>query len=656
MDRRTLFSALGVGIGSFFVFLLFQGTGIYGGDSGDLVIAAYEFGVPHPPGYPLYTLLSWLFIRIPAATPAWRVALMSSLPHALTLIVVFLFARRISGSFLAGLFASLVLLGNYLFFLYSVTPEVFALFDLFVMLVISLLYQWSQTQNTNYLYVATFVFGLSLTHHHVILFLVPAMGYFIWKTIKSTRSKEHSQKKTLYFVLCTLYFLLGLLPYLYIPLAARGTAIINWDRVTDWQGFVRLLTRQDYGSFVPNGFYGALPIHRWLALKAYSQFLFLDLTVVGIALAVLGFVFLWRGNRRVFWLLLLSVLFIGPGFFFYASFPLMNRFSLGTYERFLLPSYTILAVVIGVGFASLKGSHPWRLALFLFPIVMLSVTVWRFWGLRDDRTADQLGIDMLVNLPQGSILLLSRDTPLFIGQYVRYGLMVRPDIKLIHANRLWSTDYPETIKLRFPDIVVPQSEPGKFASALVRANRDDYPIYTNTVFPIDDGWFWVQQGLVYRLTSQDTLPSLDSFLAQNDILWKGFHDPRLGILSRYHHLMLSDVLSVYADGRIAVGKTLLRGGKLSDGKRYFREATYYKSDIEEQDGYTYLGLAELFDNRCDEALAAFAKARETSLVPDESLTLYESVAYRDACGDAQKARELMNSYEKARQERDIPLQ
>src|SRR3989344_8286706 len=30
---------------------------IYAGDLGDLVTAAYVFGVPHPPGYALFTLL-----------------------------------------------------------------------------------------------------------------------------------------------------------------------------------------------------------------------------------------------------------------------------------------------------------------------------------------------------------------------------------------------------------------------------------------------------------------------------------------------------------------------------------------------------------------------------------------------------------------------
>ena len=627
--------ALLVGLGSLLFFLFFQAIGIPGGDSGDLVAAAFEFGVPHPPGYPLYTMFVWLLTRIPLFTPAWRAGLASSIPHALTLVFVFLLTKRLSGSILAGLFAALMLLGNYIFFLYSVTPEVFALFDLFVILLIYVL-------GSPYLF--AFLFGLSLTHHHVILFLAPAILYNFYN-----RYKQYNYYKI------AAGFLLGLLPYLYIPFAARGIAIVNWDRAIDMQGFLRLVTRQDYGSFVANGFYGSLPIHRLLQLQAYGKFLLLDLTWMGIALGLVGFVFLWKQKRDMFWFFFLSLLFIGPGFFFYASFPLMNRFSLGTYERFLLPSYTILAVVVGLGFGQLIRFKRIFLLVFLLPFVIGFMTVWRFWGLREDRTADHLGKDIVASLKQESILLLSRDTPLFVSQYVRYALGVRSDVKLLHANRLWSMDYPATIRLRFPKLVVPESDPGKFALDFVKANRERHSIYSNTTFPLDDEWFWVQQGLVYELTPKDKLPSLQSFVAQNDQLWGGFGDPRQGILSRYKHLMLSDILSVYADSRIAVGKTILRGGNTSDAKRYFREAISYKSDIEEQDGYTYLGLAELFDGHCDEAINAFAKAREASLVPDTTLTFYEGVTYRDCAKNIQKAKELLDRYEELQKTRDIPL-
>ena len=33
-------------------------------DSGELAVAADYFGVPHPPGYPIWTLICWIFTKI----------------------------------------------------------------------------------------------------------------------------------------------------------------------------------------------------------------------------------------------------------------------------------------------------------------------------------------------------------------------------------------------------------------------------------------------------------------------------------------------------------------------------------------------------------------------------------------------------------------
>ena len=51
---------------------------ISGGDSGELVVSACNLGAAHPPGYPTWTLLTALAIRVPiGASPAWLANLMS---------------------------------------------------------------------------------------------------------------------------------------------------------------------------------------------------------------------------------------------------------------------------------------------------------------------------------------------------------------------------------------------------------------------------------------------------------------------------------------------------------------------------------------------------------------------------------------------------
>ena len=50
----------------------------YGYDGGDLIAAARSLGIPHPTGYPTYTLLAHLFTFLPVGTIAYRANLLSA--------------------------------------------------------------------------------------------------------------------------------------------------------------------------------------------------------------------------------------------------------------------------------------------------------------------------------------------------------------------------------------------------------------------------------------------------------------------------------------------------------------------------------------------------------------------------------------------------
>src|SRR5579859_832802 len=53
-------------------------------DSGELATGSFYAGVPHPPGYPLWTIITWLFTKlIPFGPVAYRVAIASAVASAL---------------------------------------------------------------------------------------------------------------------------------------------------------------------------------------------------------------------------------------------------------------------------------------------------------------------------------------------------------------------------------------------------------------------------------------------------------------------------------------------------------------------------------------------------------------------------------------------
>lgn len=627
--------AIVLGCLSFIGFLAFQARGIFGGDSGDLVTAAATFGVAHPPGYPLYTFLGWIASHIPLFTPAWRVGLLSSLPHAVVIGMVYSLVASLTKRKFIGLFSALLLFGNYLFFLYSVTPEVFALFDLFVVVLVYLL------TRRHSLSLFAFVFGLSLTHHHVILFLVPAVLYWLW-----------GQRIRLSTVV---WFIAGLVPYAYVLVASRGYSVINWDRAVDVGGFVRLITRADYGTFVSGGLFGSQVSQRLLQVKAYAQFILLDFTWIGILLIALGFFSLWKRDRRLSIFYFLALLFLGPLFFFYASFPLASRFTLGTYERFLLPSYVLFVILAGLGLAAMASWKYFRAKpvvllavsaiLFLYPLSQLGMTLWRFYGLPADQTADNLGRDILSPLPAGSILLLGRDTTLFTTQYVRYATRFRPDVIVIHESRVRLPEYQTTLQRIFPDITFPVTS--------------QYPrrrIFSSSPVNVGEGWYWVPYGLTYELVDQKQPPEPRAMYEENRAIWKTVHDPTAGILSRYNHLMLSDVRDVYAGARIALGTTLLRAGMLPEAYEQFAAAVTLAGEGEMGEAYLYEGLTRLFQKDCPAALTAFAAAKKANIVPDNTIIKYEAMTYRDCVGDVKRAQELFDQYGKENEKNQTPLE
>ena len=64
-------------------------------DSGELAVASMYAGVPHPPGYPVWTVYTWLFtVLVPHANIAWRVALASAVAGAATCGLLAMIASR----------------------------------------------------------------------------------------------------------------------------------------------------------------------------------------------------------------------------------------------------------------------------------------------------------------------------------------------------------------------------------------------------------------------------------------------------------------------------------------------------------------------------------------------------------------------------------
>ena len=419
-------------LGFFLFFLFFQSTSFYGGDAGDLVTAAITGSTAHPPGYPLYSLLGYILSFIPISTPAWRVGLLSSLAAAGTLTVVYYIIVKITKDKLPSIIAAATLGSTYLFWLYGIVPEVFALNALLMSLLLYISFWFSEEPTVKKLYGIAVLIGLGLAHHHIIVFSLPAVFYFLWQQRKFAQHTTWKQKGTMIG-----FLFLGILPYSWAIIAGLRTAPLTWSDPVTVENFLRLVSRADYGSFQSGTTFGQNIQTRLLQWPAMFDLYVQDFTYFGLALFLIGIVSMFRKARTACLGFILGFVFTGPLYFFYASYLFTTAFHIATAERFLIPSYVFIIVFIGYGMHAILEAARKRskvvqwivmLMIVLLPLSLLYTNYPKLSILKYDQTGEQFGRDLLDSIEPDGIFMVQGDHPVFNTQYVHYAEGYRPDV------------------------------------------------------------------------------------------------------------------------------------------------------------------------------------------------------------------------------------
>jgi len=189
-------------------------------DSGELVVASDYLGVPHPPGYPSWSLLTWLFQWVfhgvtfhGHPNPAWAVNLFSAVSGAAACGVIALLISRSGMDLLRSLTKESSLLGENTESLFcsaagisgglllafgqgmwsqSVIAEVYSLNIFFQSLVLVFLYRWmSEPGNSKWLLLCAFVFGLGITNHQTLMFMGLAIAIAVLCNDLEIFQKKH---------------------------------------------------------------------------------------------------------------------------------------------------------------------------------------------------------------------------------------------------------------------------------------------------------------------------------------------------------------------------------------------------------------------------------------------------------------------------------
>jgi len=450
------------------------------------MVASYVTGIPHPPGYPLYTMIGKLFTLIPFNSVAWRMNFSSALFDGLCCLFVFLTIEKVTKNPFPSFCGSFSLAFSKFFWHYSEVADVFPLNNLFVSLLIYILVLWRDDIRNNKenskLYIFSFLFGLSLTNHHTMLLLVPGFVFFIFYTHK----KMVFQWKSL--LLCFFLSITGLVPYIYLPIAASYSPPLNWKNPTTAERFKATIFREQYGSMalVSNKTLEEMGIeasHPGKRLSVYFIYLYSQFTLAGIIFAIGG---LWKRDSFLIFLLL-SFIFTGPFFALLANIPLEIPLFFGVIHRFYVMSSVIFAFIAGLGAdVILNFIKNEKFKIPAGAILVMAISLPPFIcnmeeaDFRNNYLDYDYGKNILDSLPENSILFLKGDLPSLAIDYLQMVEGYRTDVTVIDQVKLHYDWYGEQIKKRFPQVVIPGEKYDRekvFNINLIEANINKFPIF-----------------------------------------------------------------------------------------------------------------------------------------------------------------------------------
>ncbi len=586
---------------------------VYGGDVGDLVTAAVVRGVAHPPGYPLFTLLGFILSHIHLnLEPVTNVGLISVFAAIGSLYIFWNITKLFIPNKLIQALSIGSLAFSYHFWLYSEIPEVFMLnIFLSLCLIYNVLVFYKKTEFKNL--GLTFLFlGLGMSNHMTIIMLVPLV---VLLGINKRREIFAFRKKLL---VVPLLFLVGLLPYFYIPLAASRNPIVSWDDAKNLPNFIDLVLRRDYGTFSAGIFPRPAYELRSFLLKNYFESITMSLTLPVIIVSLLGAINLLRKERYAGLSLIGSTILVGPVFVLYAAFPITNNFVLATVERFYLLSEVMVVIFFPWGLLLLYTFFARVFSKKIYSVVLLSVFVlipilqfaknYQRTNLSQLSIGNEFGANFMRNLPEGSLLVAEGDTKSFNTWYVHFVKKIRPDIDLVEiGNFAIRNDYFTPIFERSKK-EYKKDDLYAFFRTIEKISKNR-PVFATTQIKLNNPDFmWLPRGIGYQLIERKNFPKIEDYRKMFPSDFANIDIPeRTKLLPFERNLTTSDIPTYYADSFVKIGDIFFNEyADFSAAAKYYKYATVI--DPEFSKGYAGKSRVESQFGNCSDADTDMKKA------------------------------------------------
>ncbi len=437
-------------------------------DSGELATVQYTLGIAHPTGYPIFTLIGYLFLNIPLGLR--KITQANLLAAIWCSLAIYFFMKSLfllmtnynlyrkekdkrnkkitnqvsfsdNQKILSALAGSLLLAFSKTFWMQSTSVEVYSLQTfLFSLIIYFTLRAFFSNDIKNWFYVG-FVFAFGFANHMTTLLVIPFSSIlFLFKEKLNSKSIK-TIVKTVLFSLPILILL-----YLYLPVRASQNPMMNWGNPINFENFWRHFTGKQYQVWMFASFQAAKKQLVYFLNNFPEEF-----TFIGLMIGFIGLFYIAKTNQKIF----ITTLFT----FLFSVFYTIN-YDIVDIDSYFLFTYMIFSIWIAFGFVYLYEIISSRIKIknLILPLFVI-ITAIPF--VSNKKNADQSDIYIfedytktILNGVEKNSIILSYQWDYFISAsyYFQNVENFRKDVAVIDKELLRRSWYYNQLRRNHPDV------------------------------------------------------------------------------------------------------------------------------------------------------------------------------------------------------------
>ncbi len=574
IGRKDMFHAADAALVAWGLYILTCARTVHVGDSPELATVAATFGVAHPPGYALYTILAalWTALLSSFIEPAHATNLLSGLCAAVGVGLAWLLPRRLGLSRAACWFTAGALALGRTYWSQAVVAEVYAM-DVMLLLAVanagvSLVSKGRQARWASGL-LWGLLLGSWLLHRPSNLLYTPALALLmagVWTAWPRRRV----------MLLAGVGLALAAAPLIYLPLASARDPYMDMGDPETWEGFLAVVSAAPF-----RGLLGEVPA-RVMTSRAMLLATGLPVEVGLAALAALpGVAALWARGKMARGMVGAAAALILASGAFTLSYDILD------YEAYLIPLYLGLCLLGGGAIHWLGGMAGQRVAwaLALTAAAGLALNYQRN-DLGEQDLVEQVARDVLGSVSPNALLLTQGDASSTAMAYLQAVKGESPGVRVVRIGNLapWSL---RQLAARYPED--PWPKPGAVKGegmalarpvmkALLNAGRPVFvplSVDPSRILPRDGSLGLVPRGLVKEVRRRGERIPLRT-LARGDALRLQAAARRITPLPAGVDMDLRSMQLGYALALANTGEVLARFGDAAEAEACFAAALALK--------------------------------------------------------------------------------